>query len=197
MSRDNQKERTRTALLDAAAKLVREGRPMTVASVADAAMVSTATAYRYFPNPQSLWTGLATRSADDVHLDELIDGAGADPAERIDAVIRYVTEMQFGDEAYWRALVRANLDRWFAQGGTSPDAPVRGESRIRMTRHVLEPLEGKLPPEAHRRLTMALMLVYGVEALIVTRDACHLEPGEATDVMRWAAQALIKAAAEG
>ncbi|MGW5745276.1 hypothetical protein [Amycolatopsis sp. NPDC003861] len=53
-----------------------------------------------------------------------------------------------------------------------------------MTRQVLEPLEGKLPPEEHRRLTMALMLVYGVEALIVTRDACHLEPDEATEVMR-------------
>ncbi|WP_303247004.1 hypothetical protein [Amycolatopsis sp. Hca4] len=39
------------------------------------------------------------------------------------------------------------------------------------------------------------MLVYGVEALIVTRDACHLEPDEATEVMRWAAQALIRAAA--
>ncbi|MGW3959791.1 TetR/AcrR family transcriptional regulator [Amycolatopsis sp. NPDC005003] len=197
MSRDNQKQRTRTALLDAAAGLVRDGRPMTVANVAEAAMVSTATAYRYFPNPQSLWTGLATRSADEVHLGELIEGAGDDPAQRIDAVIRYAADMQFGDEAYWRALVRANLDRWFEQGGTSAEAPVRGETRIRMTRQAVEPLEGKLPPEAHRRLTMALMLVYGVEALIVTRDACHLEPDEATEVMRWAAQALIRAATGG
>ncbi|MDS0139782.1 MULTISPECIES: hypothetical protein [unclassified Amycolatopsis] len=65
-----------------------------------------------------------------------------------------------------------------------------------MTRQVLEPLEGKLPPEEYRRLTMPLMLVYGVEALIVTRDACHLEPDEATEVMRWAVQVLIRAATE-
>ncbi|MET8999764.1 hypothetical protein [Amycolatopsis sp. NPDC004169] len=39
------------------------------------------------------------------------------------------------------------------------------------------------------------MLVYGVEVLIVTRDACHLEPDETTEVMHWAAQALIRAAA--
>jgi AcrR family transcriptional regulator len=196
MSRDNQKQRTRTALLDAAAGLIREGRPMTVANVAEAAMVSTATAYRYFPNPQSLWSELAERSAEGVRIEELVGRTGDDPAERIDAVIRYVADLQFGDEAYWRALVRANLDRWFEQGGGSPEAPVRGESRIRMTRQALAPLEGKLPPEVHRRLTMALMLVYGAESLIVTRDACHLDPEEATEVMRWAAQALIKAAGE-
>ncbi|MGV9360338.1 hypothetical protein [Amycolatopsis sp. NPDC003731] len=50
---------------------------------------------------------------------------------------------------------RHPLDRWFEQGGTSAEAPVRGQSRIRMTRQVLEPLEGKLPPEEYRRLTMA------------------------------------------
>jgi len=194
MSRDNQKQRTRNALLDAAAGLVREGRPLAVADVAEAAMVSTATAYRYFPNPQSLWAALAVRSAQNVHVGELLAGAGDAPAERMDAVIRYVADLQLGDEPSWRALVRANLDRWFEQGGGSPEAPVRGESRIRMTRQALEPLEGVLPPEVLRRLTMALMLVYGAEALIVTRDACHLEADEAAEVMRWAAQALIQAA---
>lgn len=197
MSRDNQKQRTRNALLDAAAELVKEGRPLTVAEVAEAALVSTATAYRYFPNPQSLWAELAARSAQNVHIEELVDRTGDDPAERIDAVIRYVAELQFADEASWRALVRANLDRWFEQGGGSAEAPVRGASRMRMTRQALEPLEGKLPPEALRRLTMALMLTFGVESLIVTRDACHLEPDEATEVMRWAARALVEAATSG
>ncbi|HET6704447.1 TetR/AcrR family transcriptional regulator [Amycolatopsis sp.] len=194
MSRDNQKQRTRIALLEAAAGMVKDGHPLTVAAVAEAAMVSTATAYRYFPNPQSLWAGLAERSGQNLHVDALLAETGDDPAARMDAVIRYIAGLQFGDEPSWRGLVRANLDRWFSQGGGSAESPVRGETRIRMTRQVLEPLEGVLPPEAHRRLTMALMLVYGVEALIVTRDACHLEPDEATEVMRWAAQALIKAA---
>ncbi len=159
-------------------------------------MVSTATACRYFPNPQSLRAGLAERSAQSIHVGGLLAETGEDPAERMDAVIRSIAGLQFGDEPSWRGLVRANLDRWFEQGGGPAEAPVRGETRIRMTRQVLEPLEGVLPPEEHRRLTMALMLVYGVEALIVTRDACHLEPGEATEVMRWAAQALIRAATE-
>jgi hypothetical protein len=101
--------------------------------------------------------------------------------------------MQFGDEAAWRALIKASLERWFEQGD-SPAVPVRGESRMVMTTRALEPLAGVLPPEVLRRLTMAVMLVYGVEAMMVTRDACHLEPDEATEVMRWAAQALIRAA---
>ena len=51
-----------------------------------------------------------------------------------------------------------------------------------------------LPPELHRRLIMATMLVCGMEALVAARDACGLEPDEATEVMRWAAQALLQVA---
>ncbi len=190
MSRENQKERTRTALVEAAAALAREGRPLTVAEVAEAAMVSTATAYRYFPNPQSFWAELAVRWAQSFHIGELLAKAGDVP----EALIHYVTDLQFQDEVSWRALVKANLERWFEHGGSSPEAPVRGKTRIHMTQQALEPLEGVLAPETHRRLKMALMLVYGVEAMIVARDACDLEPDEATEVMRWAAQALIRTA---
>lgn len=194
MSRENQKERTRTALVEAAASLVKEGRALSVAEVAEVAKVSTATAYRYFPNPQSLWADLAVKWAQNFHIGELLAKAGDDPGARMDALIRYVTNLQFQDEVSWRALVKANLERWFEQGGSSPEAPVRGKTRIHMTQQALEPLEDVLAPEAHRRLKMALMLVYGVEAMIVTRDACDLEPDEATEVMRWAAQALVQAA---
>ena len=62
------------------------------------------------------------------------------------------------------------------------------------TRQALQPLEQALGPALHRRLTMAVMLVYGMEAVFVARDACKLEPDEAMAVMRWAAQALLQAA---
>jgi hypothetical protein len=41
---------------------------------------------------------------------------------------------------------------------------------------------------------LALALVMGAEALIVTRDVCRLQPDEATEVMRWAAATLIRGA---
>jgi AcrR family transcriptional regulator len=55
----NQKQRTRQALV-AAKALVANGRPVTIADVAEAAQVSVATAYRYFSNPNDLVLEAAT-----------------------------------------------------------------------------------------------------------------------------------------
>ena len=52
--RQNQKERTRRAIVAAAAKLIAAGTLPTMPEVADEALVSTATAYRYFPDQLSL-----------------------------------------------------------------------------------------------------------------------------------------------
>ena len=52
--RANQKLRTRNAIVQAAAELSRTGREVTMPEVARAAMVSEATAYRYFPDLASL-----------------------------------------------------------------------------------------------------------------------------------------------
>lgn len=91
----------------------------------------------------------------------------AGPAERLDTLISRVAE---------------------------PGIPTRNQTRLGYTRTALEPLADTLPPELHRPLTMAVTLVYGVEALIATRDACGLDPEEARDVMRWAASALLEKA---
>ena len=52
--RINQKRRTRVALKEAAAEFVRLGVTPTVAQVAEAALVSKSTAYRYFPSQEAL-----------------------------------------------------------------------------------------------------------------------------------------------
>jgi hypothetical protein len=51
-----------------------------------------------------------------------------------------------------------------------------------------------VPPELHRRLITATMLVCGMEVLVAARDACGLESDEAIEVMRWAAEALSEVA---
>ena len=187
--RSNQKQRTRQALVDAAKTLVANGRPLTIADVAEAAQVSVATAYRYFSNPNDLVLEAATPRVPQIMAD-LPD----DPAGRIDEVVRRIAEIQFGDEALWRAMLRADLER--AQGQLDPEArvPTRGSNRLDMVQEALAPLAEKLPPQLHRRLIMATMLVCGMEALVAARDACGLEPDEASQVMRWAAQALLQAA---
>src|SRR5260370_4814669 len=52
--RGNQKKRTRMAILGACRAIVRSGTPVTMPAVARAALVSEATAYRYFPDLISL-----------------------------------------------------------------------------------------------------------------------------------------------
>jgi AcrR family transcriptional regulator len=194
--RTNQKQRTRQALVDAARALAANGRPLSIADVAETAQVSVATAYRYFSNPHDLVLEAAAHEAATPRVREIMADLPNDPADRIDDVVRRLAEFQFGDEALWRALLRAELERWAQQAALDPEArvPTRGSSRLNMVQEALAPLAEKLSPEVHRRLIMATMLVCGMEALVSARDACGLEPDEATDVMRWAAQALLQAA---
>jgi AcrR family transcriptional regulator len=191
--RINQKQRTRQALVDAATALAANGRPLTIADVAEAARVSVATAYRYFSNPNDLVLEAAVARSP---ASEIMADLPDDPADRIDEVVRRLAEIQFGDEPLWRAMLRADLERWAHEAVLDPAArvPTRGSNRLDMVQEALAPLAGKLPPELHRRLIMATMLVCGMEALVAARDACGLEPDEASDVMRWAAQALLQVA---
>jgi len=177
--------------VDAAKTLAANGRPLTIADVAEAAQVSVATAYRYFSNPNDLLLEAATPRVPQIMAD-LPDK----PADRIDEVVRRLAEIQFGDEALWRAMLRADLERWAHEAALDPEArvPTRGSNRLDIVQEALAPLAEKLPPELHRRLIMATMLVCGMEALVAARDACGLEPDEATEVMRWAAQALLQVA---
>jgi AcrR family transcriptional regulator len=191
VDRTNQKQRTRQALVDAAKDLAANGRPLTIADVAEAAQVSVATAYRYFSSPNDLVLEAATPRVPQIMAD-LPD----DPADRIDEVVRRLAEVQFGDEALWRAILRADLERWAQQAVLDPEArmPTRGSNRLDIVQEALAPLAEKLPPQLHRRLIMATMLVCGMEALVAARDACGLERDEAIKVMRWAAQALLQVA---
>jgi AcrR family transcriptional regulator len=189
--RTNQKQRTRQALVDAAKTLAANGRPLTIADVAEAAQVSVATAYRYFSNPNDLVLEAAAP-----HVPQIMADLPDDPANRIDEVVRRLAEFQFGDEALWRAMLRADLERWAQQAALDSEerVPIRDSNRLDMVQEALAPLADKLPPQLHRRLIMATMLVCGMEALVAARDACGLEPDEATEVMRWAAQALLQVA---
>ena len=68
--RANQKARTRAAIVDACGDLVRSGAEVTMPEVARRALVSEATAYRYFPDLISL-------------LQEALAGAWPEPAQAL------------------------------------------------------------------------------------------------------------------
>src|SRR5262245_53308698 len=87
--RTRQKARTRTALVDAARELLREGRTPTVEQAADRAEISRTTAYRYFQNQRALlvatYPDLGARSL-------LGPDAPADAAARLELVLDHFTE---------------------------------------------------------------------------------------------------------
>jgi AcrR family transcriptional regulator len=190
----NQKMRTREALLDAALSLVRDGHSLSIVEVAEAAHVSTATAYRYYPNPQSLWSDLAIRQS--YNYPELLEDLPDAIEDRIDQVVRTVAGFQFADEVMWRGVLRATLERWFSQLHADDDdrVPARGTTRLEMARTALEPLHDRLGSDQLERLTNAVAMVFGVEALVAARDTCGLEPHAATELMSWAARSLVRAA---
>jgi AcrR family transcriptional regulator len=192
--REQQKQRTRNALIDAYFELIRKGHSPTITEVAERAEVSVATAYRYFPNPQSLRRDAAVSATRNLPtFEEMLADAGDDPLARIEKVIRTSAGWQFGDEPVWRGVLHATLERWFAQWEAGGEmVPVRSSARWDGASLALEPLAGKLPPEDFHRLIHTVMLVWGVEAMVVTRDTAGLEPAEATDTMVRAAHALIR-----
>lgn len=195
--RANQKARTRQALVDAALALAREGRSPTLTEVATAARVSVPTAYRYFSDPQELWLEVALHSKVPPEPPaDVFNDFGDDVAGRVDMAIQTLGWWMFDEEALWRNVVVATLQRWFAQAGQPQDQhmPVRSDRRMTWINAALQPLRGKLPDHTLRRLTMALALTVGTEAMITLRDVCQLEPDEAKQTMLWAARALLKAA---
>ena len=81
--RPNQRQRTRKDLLAAAAKLMQQGRTPTLDEVAEAAMVSRATAYRYFPGVEALLVE-ASVDVEVPEADAILKGVSADPIARLE-----------------------------------------------------------------------------------------------------------------
>ena len=191
--RMNQKRRTREALKSAAAKLVRGGAVPTVAEVAEAALVSKSTAYRYFPTQEALLAEVALDEAVASGLRSLHDlaQAPAPAVERLDAVVRADHELVTAHEAAFRAALRAMLAPRPTGAGVTPRRP---GNRLRYLAEALTPLEDELGPERLERLVAALSLCVGIESVLVTEDICSLPSSEAESIKLWAARAMLKAA---
>ena len=188
--RSNQKARTRQALVAATAELIREGKAPSIPAAAERALMSPATAYRYFSSAQSLWEEASLEIIEDWDTGQ-IDQVGDDPRARLDAVVQGVGWHMLDDELPYRNLVRASLERWYEQSGLPANErmPVRQGRRMVYNTKVVEPLRHELPDVAIDQLINALALVWGTEAVLVLRDVCRLDTEQAKDTMlrasRW------------
>lgn len=187
--------RTGRLMLETAIRLMQSGATPSVSEVAEAAGVSRATAYRYFPSQAALVGAVV-----DEALGPILTwtSASQDPARRVAELIGTGLPRIEAFEATFKAALKLSLDQWTRdRAGTLGEEPEfkRGH-RTDLLRDALAPLEGKLPPARFERLAQALSLVFGVEVLTVLKDIWGLGSQETQSVAQWAANALVRAALE-
>lgn len=190
--RTNQKLRTRYALLDAVRDLLDAGRNPTLEDVAEAAMVSRATAYRYFPSIESLVAEATIEQA--VHDPDTVIGDRTALLDRVLAAIAGSTAGLLDNEVATHAMAKSAADRWLEAPGV--DGATRPARRLSLIDAALAPHVDRLGSDVADRLRSALALVCGMEAVISARDVVGLERNEAAAAFAWAATALVAAAEE-
>jgi AcrR family transcriptional regulator len=192
-----QKQRTRQALVDAATKLLNEGRTPTVIEAAEAANVSRATAYRYFPTQEALLVEIAGITPATAQVETLLAAtAEEEPGERLEQLLAMFNRIVVDEEPQMRHSLRIYLDTWFENRSKGDDTvAVREGRRMRWLDEVLAPLHDDLTGLQWRRLRSALALTLGAESLVVMKDVCQLDDeDEILDVLQWAAAALLRSA---
>ncbi len=187
--RANQRLRTRKDLLAAAARLLKSGAPIDMDKVAEEAMVSRATAYRYFPSIDQLITEAPLDGLIPAPRDIFADDNSTDPAHRADKAEAALHDMCYRNEQALRALLAASLQR-SADGAT----PRRQNRRTELIAEALAPARHRLTPDAYQRLTAALAMIFGLESMIVFTDVLGLDEHTARSVKQWAIRALVNAA---
>jgi AcrR family transcriptional regulator len=193
--RARQRRRTRAAIVQAAAELLRSGATPSVGDVADAADVSRRTVYLYFPTLEQLLLDATLGLLSQTAVDEAIDAAdaGDDATQRVDAMIRALFAASSDTLPLGRSLLRLTVGDT-GGGDDVGDGPRRGYRRIGWIERALEPLRATLAPADFERLVSALAMVVGWEALIVLQDLRDLSSEEQLETTIWAANALIDAA---
>ncbi|MGZ8312157.1 MAG: TetR/AcrR family transcriptional regulator [Allosphingosinicella sp.] len=192
VGRPNQKSRTRKDLLRAAHRLMKDGRSPTLDEVAEEALVSRATAYRYFPGVEALLVEAALDVAMPTGEELFADDVSADPVDRLRRADAAVHDMIRANEPALRRMLIHSLQR--SLDGGDGDTPARQNRRSPVIEAALAPARQRLTPAAHDRLSKALALVIGTESRIVFRDVLNLPDDEADALRGWMIEALVGAA---
>ena len=184
--RPNQKSRTRKDLLRAAARLMKEGRSLSLEEIAEEALVSRATAYRYFSGVEAL----LVEAALDVAMPDdsfFADDDGGDPVARLLRADHAVATVVHDNAPALRAMLMHSLQRGLDGSGL----PVRQNRRTPLIEQALAPVRDRLAPADFTRLAQALALVIGTESMLVFRDVLAIGDDEAAAVRAWMIRTLV------
>jgi AcrR family transcriptional regulator len=188
--RANQKARTRTAIVGAARAAITSGNEVSMPEIARRALVSEATAYRYFPDLASVLREAMIGLWDNAEKAMESMDHSTDPVERI----AYATELLLRDVLAYQGAVRAMI----AASITKPAAAsLRPGRRFGLIDEALRPLDDTMAlrrPEQFEQLKQSLAVVVSAETLFTLTDLCGLEPDAAIASAVATARSLTSAA---
>jgi AcrR family transcriptional regulator len=168
--RTNQKERTRRAIVTAAREVVALGGEVTMPDVARRALVSEATAYRYFPDLASVLREALTGIW--LSPQQAIAALGSDdPVERIG----FATEVLLREVLAYEGAVRSMI----AGAVTRPGTIRLPGRRFGLIDEALRPLEDTMAvqqPARFEQLKRGLAVVLSAETMFTLTDLCGLTP---------------------
>ncbi|AKF40051.1 TetR/AcrR family transcriptional regulator [Yersinia enterocolitica] len=181
--------RTRRLLIDTAMSMYEQGAFPSITEVANAAQLSRATAYRYFPTQSALVSAMVDESLGPILAWQPTQ---PDARQRIAELLSFAYPRMLQHEGVLRAALHLSLQQW-ADNRSNPNNEeklIRG-NRKRLLKLAVEPLEGKLTPEALQRVIHAFSLIYGSEVFMVLKDIWHLDDAGIQDVTQWMGKAIL------
>jgi len=186
----------RERLMNAALAMLEEGWFPSITELANAAEVSRATAYRYFPSQAALVSAVV-----DASLGPVLNWTpqAAQPTARMAELLQFAYPQMEQHEGALRGALLVSLQQWAdAKGGRKKDEPkyVRGNRKV-LLGHAVAPLEGSVGAPELARLKQALSLLYGTETLVVLKDIWGLDLEQIQAVTTWMSEALITATVKG
>ncbi len=179
-------------MLQTAVGLMQEGQTPSVSDVAEAAGVSRATSYRYFPTQTALVEAVVDAALGPVlEWQPRSSRANARVADLLRKSLRRIGQY----EATFRAALRLSLEQWSkTRAGTlGAEALLRRGHRMELLSKAVEPLRGSVSDRELDRLAKGLSLVFGIEAFVVLKDLWAMEQEDVEETINWVAQALIEA----
>jgi AcrR family transcriptional regulator len=189
-ARVNQKARTRAAIVQAVHELARSGAEITMPSVAKTALVSEATAYRYFPDLVTLLLEADEGTWPDPAEALAPVADSVDPVDRIGFAARLLLDGVLANESGVRAMIAGSISR--------PEVAARRPGhRFGLIDAALAPAADRLGPAALAQLRRDLAVVVSADALFTLTDLCELSRPDAVDSAVSTARALTEAAFRG
>lgn len=186
--------RTRRALIEAALVMFDKGAFPSITEVAQAANLSRATAYRYFPTQSTLVSAIVEETLKPVND---FQPQQTKPEERVEELLSFAFPHMLQHEGSLRAAIHMSLTQW-ALSRTNNHSPskeklIRG-NRKNMLRKVTSPLEDELTPELYQKVLFSLSLIYGSEIFLVMKDIWGSDDETLIEIARWMARAVIRQA---